>query len=309
MEPSQEATTSSKPPGSPQSKIPRRTSSRTQQHPSRKSSVSASASTPHSLNAPAPWLMRRTSHSSLRGGKSASTTSLSVPGVGTGAGVGPGGGGSGGNGVGGAAAPVASVTVVFAEGTGAPPSLSAEESVGTLAGFTASPSSSSSSASASAFSSSLDRHRYLYRQRARDRQPSARPSSPSLSTSPSKTASWFASRGRSKTRRASSASNTTRPGISLRVLGKGPATHEEEGETDGLLPMMRIMDLFPEYGRYGSTCECKWGCNWRYERWYRRDAGAYISRPAGTRCDDPGSAIGLSDSPNFTSAFLPLAEG
>ncbi|KAF5340070.1 hypothetical protein D9611_012363 [Ephemerocybe angulata] len=38
-----------------------------------------------------------------------------------------------------AAAPVASVTVVFAEGTGAPPSLSAEESVGMLAGPTAPP--------------------------------------------------------------------------------------------------------------------------------------------------------------------------
>ncbi|KAF6756100.1 hypothetical protein DFP72DRAFT_1066917 [Ephemerocybe angulata] len=146
MEPSQEATTSSKPPASPQSKIPRRTSSRTQQHPSRKSSTSASASTSLSLNAPAPWLMRRTSHGSLRGGKSASTTSLSVPGSGGGGGAGGGGGGSGGGGMGGtspAAAPVASVTVVFAGGTGAPPCLSAEESVGMLAGLTASPSSSS----------------------------------------------------------------------------------------------------------------------------------------------------------------------
>ncbi|KAF6742542.1 hypothetical protein DFP72DRAFT_860394 [Ephemerocybe angulata] len=112
---------------------------------------------PHSLNAPAPWLMRRTSHSSLRGGKSASTTSLSVPGVGTGAGVGPGGGGSGGNGVGGAAAPVASVTVVFAEGTGAPPSLSAEESVGMLAGLTASPSSSSSASASTSSPRALDK--------------------------------------------------------------------------------------------------------------------------------------------------------
>ncbi|KAF6756107.1 hypothetical protein DFP72DRAFT_894650, partial [Ephemerocybe angulata] len=68
--------------------------------------------------------------------------------------------------------------------------------------------------------------------------PSA-PRSTSPSTSPSNSASSFASLGRSKTS-ASSAPSTTRPGISQRPLDKRPARREEEGETDGLPPMMRI---------------------------------------------------------------------
>ncbi|KAF6756147.1 hypothetical protein DFP72DRAFT_1169132 [Ephemerocybe angulata] len=38
------------------------------------------------------------------------------------------------------------------------------------------------------------------------------------------------------------------------------------------------------YGRHGDKCKrkCRWDCDWRYEHWYRRVAGAYTSRPAGT---------------------------
>ncbi|KAF6756109.1 hypothetical protein DFP72DRAFT_293570 [Ephemerocybe angulata] len=157
-----------------------------------------------------------------------------------------------------AAAPVASVTVVFAEGTSTPPSLSVEESVRMLAGLTA------------------PRRLLLIRiriatgictanelrtvgpagERARSKRPAPTSLStppPSISTSPPKTASWFAYHGRSKTHSASSASSTTRPGISQRVLDKRPVTHEEEGETDGLLPMMRITELFPGEGFLGGS--------------------------------------------------------
>ncbi|KAF5340066.1 hypothetical protein D9611_012366 [Ephemerocybe angulata] len=346
MEASQENTTASQHPPSPQSKIPRRTSSRTQpQHPSRKSSTSASGSASTSLapNAPAPWLMRRTSHASLRGGKSASATSLSVPGSGGGAGGGGGrGGGSGGGAMGGtspAAAPVASVTVVFAEGTGAPPGLSAEESVGMLAGLTASPSSSSVPSTNSVSST--------------DPQPSASgpsaPRSTSLSTSPSKPASWFASLGRSKTRSASSASNTNRPGMSQRALDKRPATPGEEGETDGLPPMMRITDLFPGEGLSGGSATVSTAGQMGVTTSGTPPSGTSTSTgrsatgstagqmgvttsgtpPSATPTstgtdvnpnmnpnaippvqqeqeDDADSAIGLSESPTFTTSPLPL---
>ncbi|KAF5340001.1 hypothetical protein D9611_012354 [Ephemerocybe angulata] len=79
MEPSREVTPNTTPLSSPQSKIPRRTSSQTQQHPSRKSFVSASRSASTSLapNRPAPGLMQRTPDVLLRGGKSVTTTLLS----------------------------------------------------------------------------------------------------------------------------------------------------------------------------------------------------------------------------------------
>ncbi|KAF6748284.1 hypothetical protein DFP72DRAFT_1074547 [Ephemerocybe angulata] len=109
-----------------------------------------------------------------------------------------------GGGVGGATAPLASVTVVFAEGTGPLPSLSAEESVGMLARLPVSPSSSSSASAPP---------RYLYRRRTRGPQllfsgPAAE-RTPSLSTSPSKTASWFVSLGRSEARSASPTFSTS----------------------------------------------------------------------------------------------------
>ncbi|KAF5340064.1 hypothetical protein D9611_012364 [Ephemerocybe angulata] len=116
MEPSQELNPNTNLLLSLQPKIPRRTSSRTE-HLSRKSSVSASGSASTSLapTPPAPWLMRCTSQASLRGGKSACTTSLSewdeeweV------------------------LLPVASVTVVLSGGMGAPLGVNKEESVGML---------------------------------------------------------------------------------------------------------------------------------------------------------------------------------
>ncbi|KAF6756141.1 hypothetical protein DFP72DRAFT_1169126 [Ephemerocybe angulata] len=302
---SQDNTTASQHPPSPQSKIPRRTSSRTQpQHPSRKSSVSASGSASTSLapTAPAPWLMRRTSHASLRGGKSASTTSLSVP-------------GSGGGGMGGtspAAAPVASVTVVFAEGTGAPPSLSAEESVGMLAGLTASPSSSSSASTHTSSPVSVP----PTNSGPSGPQPRPQgPSAPSPSTSPSKTSGWFASLGRSKTRSASSASNTNRPGISQRALDKRPATREEE---DGLPPIMRITDLFPGEGlpggsatgstpgQMGVTTSGTPPSEASTSTGTDVNANAIPAAQVQEQDDDADSAIGLSESPTFTTSPLPF---
>ncbi|KAF5339990.1 hypothetical protein D9611_012379 [Ephemerocybe angulata] len=219
-----------------------------------------------------------------------------------------------------AAVPVASVTVVFAEGTGAPPSLSAEESVGMLAGLTASPSSSSSASTSTSSDSSPVSVRPT-NSGSSDPQPStlgpSAPRSTPLSTSSPKTASWFASLGRSKTRSASSASNTTRPGISQRALDERPATTEEKGETDGLPPMMRVTDLFPVEDVAGASNA---GLT-------TEDTGISVSgsvggtatgvmntstdaMPAPTpvvqqeRKDDADSAVGLFESPTFTASVL-----
>ncbi|KAF6742436.1 hypothetical protein DFP72DRAFT_1081908 [Ephemerocybe angulata] len=133
--------------------------------------------------------------------------------------------------------------IVFAEGASTPLGLSVEESVGTLAGRNAS--SSSPSTSYPSTTLPLRAHSVSSSSSAQVHQ-SKHPPSTSLSTSPSNTSSRLASLGRSKTRSASAASKINRLGISQGALNRAPATRatDEEGDVDGLPPMMRIMDPF-----------------------------------------------------------------
>ncbi|KAF5339976.1 hypothetical protein D9611_012384 [Ephemerocybe angulata] len=95
---------------------------------------------------------------------------------------------------------------------------------------------------------------------------------------PSKTVGWFASLGRSKTRRGSSASNTNRAWISQRAMVKRPSPGEEEGEADGLPCLLHV-------GLHGRWVHFDHGHQHQHESESERgfkldlDDGVYTNRP------------------------------